>query len=132
MPRSVLVDSCVFIGLLRDRLDPIAVLGHALRDRRLITCGMVRLEVIRGLRGAKMRSKMEAAFDLMPNVPTDNRLWEQATEIACILDRRGRPIPAPDILVAACALRGEAAVLTFDRRFWEMPGLTVIGSLDDL
>lgn len=118
--------------MMRKRLDPVDLLLEAVGGGDLHICGMVRLEVLRGLRIPNVRSKMEAAFDLMLNVPTDNRLWEEATEIAWNLDRRGSAIPSTDILVATCAIRAEAALFTFDRHFQAVPGLRVIGSLDEL
>ena len=47
---SVLVDSNVYIGLLRRGFDPVAVLGPWAGSTDVATCGMVRLEVERGLR----------------------------------------------------------------------------------
>ena len=132
MESAVLVDSCVFIRLLRERRDPAVELMAHLQLDDLATCGMVRLEVIRGLSLPKVRKAIEGFFDVMQNVSTDNRLWEEATEVAWQLQRKGHQPPAQDILIAASALRIDAAVLTYDRHFDLIPGLRLYHSLDEL
>jgi len=45
------------------------------------------------------------------------------------LDRQGIVLPAPDLIIAACALQADAAVLTADAHFRMIPGLDVLESL---
>ena len=87
---------------------------------------MVRLEVLRGIKDPRQRDDMAGFFNVLCHVQTDDKLWEQATELGWELDRRGRAIPAQDILIAACALRAEVPVLTADKHFQDIPGLMVI------
>ncbi|MFZ4776010.1 MAG: type II toxin-antitoxin system VapC family toxin [Terrimicrobiaceae bacterium] len=124
MASDALVDSNVFILLLRRDEDPVRWLGARLED--IYTCGMVRLEVLRGIKGSRQRDDIAAFFNVLCNVQTDNRLWEQAAELGWELDRCGRTIPAQDILIAACALRAGVPVLTADKHFEGIPGLMVI------
>ncbi len=127
LPRaSVVVDSNIFIGLLRRGGDPVSCLANWIGDGDLVTCGMVRLEVERGLRVPRIRRNLGAFFDVMINVPTSNKLWESAVELAWGLDRRGLTIPAQDILIAACALSSASGVLTDDAHFGHIPGLMVV------
>jgi predicted nucleic acid-binding protein len=132
MESAVLVDSCVFITLLKQRRDPAAELMERLQLEDLVTCGMVRLEVIRGLSVPRVKRAMEGFFDVMCNVVTDNRLWEEATGLACELQRNGMNLPAQDILIAACALRAGVGVLTYDKHFHAIPGLRVYSSIEEL
>lgn len=132
MESPVLVDSCIFITLLKQGRDPGEELMGSLDLTDLATCGMVRLEVIRGLATPRARQKMDAFFDVMQNVTTDNKLWEDTCELGWHVTRKGNNMPAQDIIIAACALRVGAAVLTHDRHFDHIPGLHVLHSLDDL
>ena len=132
MESPVLVDSCVFITLLKTRRDPGEELMGRLDLTDLATCGMVRLEVIRGLATPRARQRMDAFFDVMQNVTTDNSLWEEACELGWHVTRSGNNMPAQDLIIAACALRVKAAVLTYDRHFDAIPGLTVLHSLDEI
>lgn len=125
MTGPVLVDSNVFIGLLRRGLDPLEILGDWIGDGDLATCGMVRLEVERGLKIDRVRRRVAGFFDVLINVPTSNKIWEQASETAWILGRSGITLPAQDILIATCAREIGAAVLSDDKHFEEFTGLRI-------
>lgn len=129
---SVLVDSNVYIGLLRRGLDPVQVLGAWAGSEDLATCGMVRLEVERGLRVERVRRHMRAFFDVLIMIPTGNTAWIRASELAWSLDRRGITLPSQDCLIAACAQAAGAAVLTDDRHFDCIPQLDVIRPSEEL
>ena len=129
MEPLLLVDSNIFITLIKKRLDP----GRELLERYdledLATCGMVRLEVIRGIATPKARQAIEGFFDVMQNVPTDNKLWESACQIGWEVTRQGYNLPAQDIIIAACAKRVGATVLTYDHHFDHIPGVRVLHTL---
>lgn len=132
MSRPALVDSCVIIGLLRAGLDPaVELLCHA-GNTELATCGMVRMEVLRGVIQPKAKRAVERFFDVMRPVGTDSIIWQEAADLAWRLDREGWTLPTQDILIAACALRIGAAVFTHDKHFRVVPGLSVISSLEEL
>lgn len=132
MEACVLVDSNVHIGLLRRGIDPAGCLGEWIGAGDLATCGMVRLEVERGVKGEKARRSVALFFDVMVNAPTSNRVWEHAKNIAWRLDRSGCVIPAQDILIGACALALGAVVLTDDAHFGHIPGLATLRPADEL
>ena len=122
----VLVDSSFYMGCLREGRDPLRLLAVAAAARDLAVCGVVRCEVGRGLKQAKVRSRFEAFWNVMLNVPTDNRLWAQAEATLWELDRQGTVLPLTDVVVACCARRIGAVVLTRDRHFDQVPGLVTI------
>jgi predicted nucleic acid-binding protein len=126
MDVPILVDSSVYIRLMRQRLDPVAVLFEHYDTVNLVTCGMVRLEVLRGVRVPRARERLEAFMSVMQYVPSDERLWREATDLAWRIDRLGQPIQATDALIAAAALRLSASVLTRDSDFQRVPGLHVL------
>jgi predicted nucleic acid-binding protein len=132
MENVALVDSCVLIGLLREGRDPAIELLRRSPNMDLATCGMVRVEVIRGLVALRLRRAVEGFMDVMRNVPTDNRLWEEAATLAWELDRQGTVLPAQDVVIACCARRIDAAVLTWDTHFGRIPNLRVLKSLEEL
>ena len=132
MESAVLVDSCIFITLIKTRCDPGVELLERLQLEDLVTCGMVRLEVVRGIALPKVRAHIESFFDVMQNVPTDNNLWEEACELGWHVTRKGFNLPAQDIIIAACAIRADAAVLTYDRHFDAIPGVRVVHTPEEL
>ncbi len=128
MASDVLIDSNVYIDLLRAKKDVLASLYEWAepRDRNLAICGMIRVEVLRGMKSLKAYQSISMMMDVMINVPSDNRLWSEATELAWNMDRKGIVIPGPDLIIAASALRLGATVMTSDAHFSKVDGLRVI------
>ena len=111
---------------MRQRLDPVAVLFEHYDTVNLMTCGMVRLEVLRGVKNPRLRERLEEFMSVMQYVSTDEKLWREATALASQSDRLGEPIQATDALIAAAALSKSASVLTLDSDFKRVPGLHVL------
>jgi len=124
--KPLLVDSSYWIGLARRKLDPMAFLTAASYGRELAICGVVRCEVARGIREEPALNRLRKFWDVMVYVPTDNAVWNEVEKLLWQMDRAGLQIPLPDAVIACCAQRIGAAVLTFDRHFRDIPGLSVI------
>ena len=126
----VLADSSYYIRLLRQGQDPVQALALAAETRDLAICGVVRCEVGRALRGPAVRKRLQDFWDVMINVPTDNRLWEEVERMLWALDRQGDVVSLTDAVIACCALRISAVVLTFDRDFDRIPGVRTASRLE--
>ena len=126
MAIEILVDTNVYIDLMKYGRDPVSTLGEWVGSSELVTCGMVRLEVLRGLKNPRVRQRISSFMDIMINVRTDAAFWPDAIDLAWQLDRQGKVIPGTDIIIAACALRTSAAVMTSDSHFRHIDGLRVI------
>jgi predicted nucleic acid-binding protein len=126
----VLADSSYYISLLRQRQDPVRHLALAAETRDLAVCGVVRCEVGRALRPERIRKQFREVWDVMINVPCDNRLWADVEDTLWQLDRRGMIVPLTDAVIACCARRIGALVLTFDEHFQTIPGVKAIDSLE--
>jgi len=126
----VLADSSFYIRLLRDGQDPLRALALAAASRDLVVCGVVRCEVGRALRPQKVREQFRAFWDVMINVPTDNRLWTEAEQTLWELDRRGIILPLTDVVIACCARRVGAVVLSYDKHFGYIPDLRTTDRLE--
>jgi predicted nucleic acid-binding protein len=121
----MLVDSTIYIDLLRHGEDIPFILRPSLLSGQLFVCGVIRAEVLRGIRTIRMRNELSEMFDLMVEVPTDARIWRKVTDLAWKLDRRGAVLPLTDVVIACCALVVNTAVVTTDPHFSQIPGLIV-------
>ncbi len=130
MANLVLPDSNIYIGAVRAGRDPFRQFASALDEWEFATCGMVVLEVCRGLRDPAVLQRFRERFAVMLYLATGNSVWERAAQLAWSLDRRGIVLPAQDLLIATCALQADAAVLTADAHFQAIPGLRVIDRLN--
>jgi predicted nucleic acid-binding protein len=126
----VLADSSYYIRLLRQQQDPLRHLALAAEARDLAICGVVRCEVGRALRPERIRKQFHDFWDVMINVPCDNRLWNDVEDTLWHLDRRGIIVPLTDAVIACCARRIGAVVLTFDQHFQQIPGVRAFESLE--
>jgi predicted nucleic acid-binding protein len=125
----LLVDSTIYIDLLRSRQDPAQALKPWLFRDEVLCCGVIRCEVLRGIRNDRVRGRMQALFEVMLNIATDDSIWDDTARLAWTLDRRGAVLPLTDLLIADCALRAEASVISTDEHFREIPNLHVLTAL---
>lgn len=128
---AILVDSACYIDLLRAGVDVRQKLLPAMRAGELYNCGVVRAEVLRGMKVPRFRDGMEAFFDIVPEVPTDARLWRHVSELGWQLGRAGKWPPVTDLVIAACALRVGAVLVSPDAHFEGIPVLRLSKSLPD-
>ncbi len=126
----VLADSSFYIRSLREGRDPLKELALAAATRDLVVCGVVRCEVGRALRHTSMLNKFQGSWDVMLNVPTDNHLWRDVEQSLRELDRQGIIISLTDMVIACCARRIGAVVLTHDEAFYLIPGVRSASKLD--
>src|SRR5476651_1684075 len=126
MVELVLPDSNFYINRARAGLDPFVELAARADEWDFATCGMVVIEVCRGRRDPALHQRFRENFAIMPYIATGSTVWERAEQLAWSLDRQGVVLPAPDLLIAACALHANATVLTADAHFSRIPGLRVL------
>jgi len=125
MSRPILVDSSWYIQQARSGRDPLLELSLVAESRDLATCGMIVAEVGRGLRIPRFLERYRRAWREMLWINSSATLWDRTLELAWELDRKGNVLPIQDVHIAACALELSAVILTFDRHFSLIPGLTV-------
>jgi len=121
----ILVDSSWIIARMRAGEDFRQRLISVLRSGQLYNSGVVRAEVLRGIKSPSMRDEACDFFDIVPEVPCDARLWRQVSDLGWTLGRRGKWPPVTDLVIAACARRVGARVVTLDAHFYDIPDLDV-------
>jgi predicted nucleic acid-binding protein len=126
---AALVDSSFFVRQQRFGLDVFVELALWCRRYELLSCGMVRMEVLHGTRSAHALQRYTELFAAMREIPTTVRTWDRAIEIARHLTSTSTPIPPQAALIAAHALEAGAAIITLDTDYRRVPGLTVLQRL---
>ena len=125
-PESILVDSNVFIDYMKRGLDPAKELLSLYESTDLVTCGVVKSEVLRGIKSLKAQDSLNGFFNVMRFADLPAKVWDDVWQLAWQLDRKGRVLPLTDIAIATCALRAGAWILTSDAHFDQIPNLQVI------
>lgn len=62
-------------------------LGEKFED--VYSCGIIRVEVLRGVKDRFLRDRLGNFFDVVNQAPTDIAFWGDASELAWTLDRLG-------------------------------------------
>lgn len=117
-----LIDTSVWIDVLPPRR---AAASQALTQRvadlisknRAATTGMIRLELLGGARNDAEYLPLVEALDALLLLPTEERVWDQASLLSHRLRREGRPVPLPDLVIATVAMESGAVLLHRDRHF---------------
>lgn len=118
----VLIDTSAWIEAMRKggdettRLKVKALLGSG----RALLCDFVRLELWNGARGGAEQSWLRKVEKDLEVVPTTEEVWALSRRLARRCRRRGVTVPAPDLLIAACARHHRVALLRLDDHFDEI------------
>lgn len=114
---------------MRNGLDPFEELLAADEDYEFYSCGVVKAEVCRGITAPKLFQRSKEFFDVMCSVPTTDQIWDQVLDLAWKLARKGITMQVTDMVIAVSAINADAAVLTLDSDFDNVPGLRVLHEL---
>lgn len=112
----VLIDTSAWIHALRPDGDPevTASVAALLETGRAALCPMVRLELWNGARGEHEKAVVQVFADA----------WEAACRLARAARKKGKTIPATDLLVAACARHHGVEILHDDAHFKAISDIT--------
>lgn len=124
-----MIDSASYIDMMRAGLDVRQVLAPLLKAGLLYNCGVIRAEVLRGIRIEKHYLQIERFFDIVPEVPTGARFWCDVSKLGWTLGRKGKWPPVSDLAIANAALRVNAVLVSPDAHFDDVPNLKVIKAL---
>jgi hypothetical protein len=128
-PNRILPDTCAWIDFFRGSLTPLAeVLGDSLTRVEVVTCGVVLYELLQGIKSQREEVMVQNAFQALSHLEMTRELWISAGRLSAQLRSSGHTLPFSDIMIAAIALDSGCAILTVDRHFEVVPGLTIVSS----
>lgn len=122
MAELILIDTSAWIDFFRDAEPVASLVDRALAEGQAATCGMVELELRRGLRAGE-RERVLALLAAATRLPTEEVDWAQAGDLLADLRRKGVTIPGSDGLIAHLALRHGAKLLEHDVHYRHIPNL---------
>ena len=120
-----MIDTLVIIDWMKKRQSPTRLMEPFIRAGRLVSCGVIRVEVLRGIVKPEARTEIEALFDLIPEIPVTRELWKHVTDVAWSLDRKGEVLALPDLIIGVSAVHAKAELITHDAHFQKISGLKV-------
>ncbi len=123
-----LLDSNVCIQLLNGRHQALIRRFQQYDPRQIVLCSMVKGELLRGaLRSQRVELNLERLavfFAPLKSLPFDDTAAEHFGRIGADLLKRGTPIGANDLVIAATALAHQVILVTHNTsEFSRVPGL---------
>lgn len=126
-PNRILPDTCAWIDFFRGRQTPLAeALGNSLMRVEVVTCGVVLYELLQGIKNQSEEVLVQNAFQALSHLEMTRELWIGAGRLSAQMRSSGHTLPFSDIVIAAIALDSGSAILTIDRHFEAVPGLTIV------
>ena len=121
----ILIDTSAWVEFLRDTGSPACNRVEALLAGDIATCDMVRMEVLAGARDDLHLRRLRGLLARAATLPTTPADYEQAAALYRLCRLRGDTVrKLPDCLIAAVAIRADAAVLHKDTDFDMLAGHT--------
>jgi predicted nucleic acid-binding protein len=114
---------------MRKGRNPVRLLASWIQSGEIVSCGVVRIEVLRGMVKPAAKAEITGLFDAIPEIPLQSSVVADAADLAWTLDRKGTVLPVTDLLIAACARKAGALVVSEDPHFAAIPGLRVASDL---
>lgn len=116
--KLVLIDTCAWIDFLR---QPQGGLGdqveQLLASDAAALCGVVQAELMQGAKGRKEQDQLDFLLANVPCFEITPADWLSAGRLLAQLRAKGLQVPLSDALIAVCAKRNQAPVLTLDQHF---------------
>lgn len=127
MVNRILPDTCAWIDYFRGVASRMAEqVEAALVQGEVVTCGVVLFELLQGIKSPREEALVLNAFQAVPHLEMTGALWIKAGRLSSQLRKKGHTLPLSDIIIATLVLENLCSLVTVDRHFDLIPGLTVI------
>ena len=126
----IVADSSALIEYYRRGGSPAVqeAVAAAINDDVLAFNGIIFVEVVGFAADERERRALLASFGAFHRLALDDGDFDLAASIGFDLRRRGRTIPATDLIIAACAIRARAELLHVDDHFDEIARVSALAS----
>ncbi len=101
-------------------------LGEALIQVEVVTCGIVLFELLQGIKNPNEETMVQNALQALTCLEMTRDRWIRAGRLAANLRIDGHTLPLSDIIIATLALENDCSVMTIDRHFDIIPGLSIL------
>ncbi len=114
-----LVDTSSWIQFLRRGGNAVVKqrVRDLLKDGSVVTCPVVLAELWMGAGSVKDRQDVQELQDVLPCLGLNQQTWDLSYRLAGVCCERGTPVPASDLLIAACAFFHGALIDAEDKHF---------------
>ena len=115
----VLIDTSAWIFALKKSFHPFVKerVEKILMESDVAINGMIEVELLGGVKTEKEFERLKSRLDALYYIEIDRLLWDDASQLAFRLKRKGVHVPYADILIAATAIQEKATLVHADAHF---------------
>ena len=126
MNQKLLVDTSVWIDYFRDNSHTTEFLEKQLLEDNVYIVGIIVSELLQGIKNETDREIIRNSLDAINYINMNYADWIRAGDISYSLRKNGVTLPLTDIAIAAVAIENKLTVVTNDKHFKSIPGLSVM------
>jgi len=126
MNQKLLVDTSVWIDYFRDNSHTTEFLEKQLLEDNVYIVGIIVSELLQGIKNETDREIIRNSLDAINYINMNYADWIRAGDISYSLRKNGVTLPLTDIAIAAAAIENKLTVVTNDKHFKSIPGLSVM------
>ena len=120
--KRVLIDTCAWIDFFKSQTGCLGnQVAELVETNQAAITGVVIAELFQGVKQEKESQRLRILFRSIHYLPTEDKDWLSAGDLAQQLRIRGLTLPLTDILIAVVAQRNAISVLTLDKHFQYLP-----------
>lgn len=126
MKYEYIADTTVWIEYFRQKDKVTGFIDNALDSGRLAIIGPIITELLQGIKSADESALILSCIDAVPIIETSMQVWINAGVLSNKLRRQGVTLPLADVLIAAAAIENDLIILTYDKHFSYIKGVSTI------
>jgi predicted nucleic acid-binding protein len=122
--QKILVDTSVWIEYFKNNKKYVPLIENNLNLENVLITGPVISELLHGVKGSKEYEMLSSSISAIPYIECLYEDWMETGNVLYRLREKGVSIPLTDVLIAVVAIREDALVLTQDKHFKYISGIT--------
>lgn len=124
---KILVDTSAWIEFFKKKEPWHGTVSGLMDDKRICCAGIVLAELIQGAKSEKEIEILRDFRHVFEFLDESVDLWQAAGELSNTLQRKGKSVGLSDCYLAASAKSHQVKILTLDKHFNVIKGVTGIG-----
>lgn len=126
MSNKIIVDTSIWIEYFKNNPDYTFFIEENLNLENIYMVGPIISELLHGVKNEKEYLMLSGSISAILYADCIFEDWMKAGYTLFNLKKKGITIPLTDALISAIAIRVDAAVLTKDRHFKNIPGIKLL------
>jgi len=126
MSDKIIIDTSIWIEYFKNNPAYVSFIEENINLENIYITGPIISELLHGVKNEKEYLMLSRSINAIPYLDCTFEDWIKTGSILFNLRKKGKVIPLTDALISAVAVRVNAAILTLDQHFKDIPGLKLL------